>query len=796
MAADSEPGRAFVGRIETVEALRRRFEDARAGTGGVTLLIGDTGVGKSILVADLVRVIRSRGTRLLVGRALPLDDPPPFLLIRAALDSAHDGDAGTSSADARPLGGDQVLIGFAPGLGGEEFTAPVSVETRLLEALGGTATPSDTSREKVLTGIANQFLEFTRHGPTVVILEDLHHADEPSLAAVEFLANQLKNEPLWILATSRPHAALSDSGRARLEGFEGATQARRIVLRPMTAGEVGEYLRQNEPSREFSAAEVARRYSETGGNPLLLQQFDHRFVAGVEAPEAPATELPRLDEEAQRTLDVAAVLGPEFTFALLLRASGEEDEERLAETVDRLVGEGLLLERPGELLAFPDDRLREAAYDLLTESRRRLLHWSVGETLEAMGSGGLATIYALARHFYLGRAGEKSVKYNRLAADIAERALAPEVAREHLARALESQRGLRSKDRDADSELVLELARITEELGHLKESEGILRDFLERERGSLRLSAPRRATLEIFLARVLADEGNMPASSELAKKILAAPGLDDQLLVRVGAHHQLGQALYYEGHYDEAVAHHTTEIELARQVGNPQVLLRAQVWRVAALAMMGQTEQAIVGAREVTQARDRLGSVRESAQAHLFFGDLLSDARSTPAQRTEALEEYAEAIRFAEKAQDPRRVGYALQKTAELLRETQRYEEAVEKVGRAIEILAEIEDQVGLALALKVRGQIAIDQHAYERAEKDLREAFRGLAGLKHTLEEIDVVLRLAQLSEARGDHASARLQVDELERRNLPSLRPDLVVEFERLKRDLAAPGDDGDPP
>jgi tetratricopeptide (TPR) repeat protein len=413
-----------------------------------------------------------------------------------------------------------------------------------------------------------------------------------------------------------------------------------------------------------------------------------------------------------------------------------------------------------------------------------------------MGSGGLATIYALARHFYLGRAGGKSVKYNRLAADIAERALAPEVAREHLARALESQRGLRLEDRDADSELVLELARVTEELGHLKESEGILRDFLEREKGSLRLSAPRRATLEIFLARVLADQGNMPASSELAKKILAAPGLDDQLLVRVGAHHQLGQALYYEGHYEEAVAHHTKEIELARQVGNPQVLLRAQVWRVAALAMMGQTEQAIVEAREVTQARDRLGSVRESAQAHLFFGDLLSDARSTPTQRTEALGEYTEAIRFAEKAQDPRRVGYALQKTAELLRETQRYEEAVEKVGRAVEILGEIGDPVGLALALKVRGQIAMDQHAYDRAEKDLREAFRGLAGLKHTLEEIDVVLRLAQLSEARGDHASARLQVDELERQNLPGLRPDLVVEFERLKQELAAPGDDGDPP
>jgi len=790
MPAESE--RPFVGRAETVGALRRRFEDARAGTGGVTLLVGETGVGKSILVSELARVVRSERTTLLLGRAPPLDDPPPFSLIRAALESATGGAVAPADADA-PVA-ESVLIGFAPRLGREEFRTPVSIETRLLEALAGSGVAGGPSREKVFSSIAEQFLKFTRGGPTVLVLEDLHHADDSSLAAVEYLADQLKREPLWILATSRPLATLSEAGRARLEGFEGATGAHRLVLSPLSAGEVGEYLRLTEPTREFSAAEVARRFSETGGNPLLLQQFDHRFSSGAGAPNRATAELPPLDDEAKRTLDVAAVLGPEFSFDFLRRASGEEDEERLAETVDRLVGGGLLLERPGELLAFPDDRLREAAYELLPESRRRLLHWSAGETLEAMGSGGLAAIYALARHFYLGGAGAKSVKYNRIAADIAERALAPEVAREHLARALESQNALGAVDRDADAELVLELARITEELGHLKEAEGILREFLDRERGSLRLSAPRRATLEIFLARVLTDQGNMPAASELAKKILVAPGLDDQLLVRIGAHHQLGISLYYEGHYEEAVAHHTKEVALARQVGNPQIILRGQVWRVATLAMMGQTAQAIAEAREVTAARDRLGSVRESAQAHLFFGDLLADARSTPAERTEALTEYATAIRFAEQAQDPRRVGYALQKTAELLREQGKRDDALEHVERAIEILREVGDQVGLALAFKVRGQLGIDQRLYDRAESDLREAYQRLAGLQHVLEEIDVVLRIAQLSEARGDRASARLRVTELERLNLGGLRPDLVPEFDRLKAALAAPKEEED--
>ncbi len=548
MAADTESVRSFIGRTEVVAALHRRFEDARAGAGGVTLLVGDTGVGKSALVEDLVRDIRGHGMTVLIGRALALDDPPPFSLIRSAIESEPD-DAAASPGGAAPFGAERILIGFVPGLRGADFPPPVTIEQRLLEALGGTGERVDMSGDRVLTGIADRLLKFTQRGPIALVLEDLHRSDESSLAAIEFLANELQNRPLWILATSRPYASLSESGRARLEAFERATHARRIVLRPMNSGETADYLRLTEPSREFSPSEVARRYSETGGNPLLLEQLDRRTDSTGAVRRPAGTNLPPLDEDAQRTIDVAAVLGSEFPFGLLLRASGEEDEERLTETVDRLVGQGLLIERPGELLAFPDDRLRAAAYARLPERRRRLLHWTAGESLEAMGTGGLSTIYALSRHFYLGQAGKKSVQYNRLAAEIAERALAPEVARDHFSRALESQRTLSSEDHDGESQLVLELARTAEELGHLKEAEEVLRGFLEREKDHTALSARRRATLEIFLARVLADQGDMPGSAELAKKVLASPGLQDQLLVQIGGHHELGLALYYEGQY-------------------------------------------------------------------------------------------------------------------------------------------------------------------------------------------------------------------------------------------------------
>jgi len=791
MAAEAGSRRPFVGRVETVEALHRRFEDARAGTGGVTLLVGGTGVGKSALVADLVRDIRARGVRVLVGRALALDDPPPFSLIRSAIQSALE-DSTLRADEAPTFGGDAFLIGFAPRIGEPMFPAPTGLEERLLEALGETDERGETSRERVWAGIAEQFVEFTRHGPMVLVLEDLHRADESSVAAVEFLANQLQNRPLWILATSRPYASLSEVGRARLEAFESATHARRIVLRPMTSGEVADYLRMSDPSREFSPEEVARRYSETGGNPLLLQQLDRR-ISTTEGAGPPGAALPALDQEAHRALDVAAVLGPEFPFGILLRASGE-DEERLAEAVDRLVGHGLLYERPGELLAFPEDRLREEAYSRLTESRRRLLHRRAGEALEAMGNADLTTIYALARHFYLGRADEKSVQYNRIAAEIANRALAPDVARDHLARALESQRDLNPNDRDTESELVLELARTTNELGRLQEAEGILRDFLDQRKDDPRLAPRSRATLEIYLARVLSDRGDWRAAGEVAQKVLSSPGLETQLLVRLGAHRLLGEALFYEAHYPEALAQHTEEIRLAREAGNERATALGQARRAGVLMMMSQPEPAIAEAREAAAALERVGPARESAQAHLFLGVLITNLPSPTPRHEEAIAEFAEAIRLAEKAQDPRRVGWALFNTADILRDAGQFEEAVEKAERAREILARIGDRFGLVQSIIVRGKIAIDRGEFDLAEADLLEAYRLVRELNAPADEVDVVLRLAQLSYARGDRASARRRVAELERRNLPVIRPDVADDFERLRKALAAREADAD--
>jgi len=801
MTADPGDGRPFVGRVEAVEALQRRFEDARAGHGGVTLLVGDTGVGKTELLANLVRTIRERDVRVLEARAAPLDAPPPFALIRAAIESARSAGAPTPIEEGgRPSEG--FLIGFAPRLDDGAFSPPVQVEDRLLEALDSADEHGAAGRLSLLNGIAAQFLEFTRRGPTVVVLEDLHRADETSLAALEFLSGQFQNHPLWLLATTRPPSALPESRRVRIETFESTTHAERILLRPLNSTEVAEYLFQRDPSRVFSGEEVARRYSESGGNPLLLEQLERRLEGSEIPAPVPGREtsggpnVPPLDELGERVAAAGAVLGPEFPFALLLRASGEE-EETLAETVDHLVASGVFLERPGENLAFADERVRAQVYDSLNESRRRLLHRRVGEALEATGSADLPTIYALARHYHLGKVDEKSISYNRTAAEIALRADAPEVAVEHLGRALESHRRLRPDDWEGETDLVLELAQQVDRVGRLEEAETILRQHLARRNIKSRVSPAIYALTELYLAKILTDRGEWHATERTLRR-MAEPAsvkqLEDHPTVLIAMHRLLGEALYYAGRYPEALAEHTEELRLADAMGNARSRALGEVRRANVLGMMGQHESAITDARNAAKTLEGLGDWSEAAFAHLFVGVVIAGLPAAPPRFPESIAEFAEAMRLGEKARDPRRVAWALFNTADILREMGQLDEAAVQNARSREILERIGDRFGLVNAMIIQGKILTDRGEYERAEVELLDAYRIVRELKAPADEVDVVLRLAQLSYARGDRSSARRRVVELERNHLTTLRPDLAVDFERLKSALAAKeGGDG---
>ncbi len=363
MAAEAGNGRPFVGRVEAVEALHRRFEDARAGHGGVTFLVGDTGVGKSILVDGLVGDIRSRGIRVLEGRAPPLDAPPPFALIRSALESGRSfGDDKGPVVPSAP-GPEGFLIGFAPRMDDAARLVPGPHRGAAPRRARGGGRPRrcdpgpalDRDRRAVPRVHATRPDRPRARGPP---------PGGRTVARGDRAARPPAAEPP---ALDPRHGAPVPGRSPRRDAPVSRGSKRRPTPRSDRPASAHLERGRGVPARVANPAASSRRRRSPAGTPRPAgtRSCSNSSNGGCSAPGTPAPRdrrdrsrapggpaLPSLDEEEQRVVAVAAVLGSEFPFSLLLRASGEE-EERLAEALDRLVGRGLLFERPGELLAFP-----------------------------------------------------------------------------------------------------------------------------------------------------------------------------------------------------------------------------------------------------------------------------------------------------------------------------------------------------------------------------------------------------------------------------------------------------------
>ncbi|MGI0156463.1 MAG: tetratricopeptide repeat protein, partial [Thermoplasmata archaeon] len=252
----------------------------------------------------------------------------------------------------------------------------------------------------------------------------------------------------------------------------------------------------------------------------------------------------------------------------------------------------------------------------------------------------------------------------------------------------------------------------------------------------------------------------------------------------------------YMGRYEDALHEFDELLRLAQTEKDERVAAAALIWRANALAMRGSAEGAFAQARAGAETLERLGDAREAAHAHLFLGVLIAGSGGVATRYPEAIREFQEAIRLAEKAHDVRRLGWSLFNIADILRMAGRLDEANEHNLRSREILERIGDRFGLVQSMIIQGKIGLDRGEYDRAEADLLDAYRLVRELKAPADEVDVVLRLAQLSYARGDRASARRRVAELERQHLPTLRPDIALDFDRLKSALAAKEPSGDAP
>jgi tetratricopeptide (TPR) repeat protein len=753
-------------------------------------------VGKSSFLDATVRDSRDHGFSVFHGRAIGLENPPPFLVLQEAILHAEAGRGASSRNEPvvpqyLTLGPSGGPFGFLPG---DESPAggfgPFAAN--LLSAAEGAEGRYGSERQRLFDDFAEPLFAALRGGPALLALDDLQFADLATVEFLTYLGTRLHDRALWVLVTVTPLERLPPPLREAVSGWVERGIAERLALRPLTERELEEFARWVDPKRVVSSSEVSRWHEATGGIPTLVEQIVRGRELGSRLGRetegrivlAPREFLSGLSEPELRLLTVAAVAGHEFTFALLQQATGEA-EEPLAESLEHFVDLGILRERPGEHFEFAREDLRFELYSRLTGPRRRILHRRVGEAIEGLGAPDLANTFALARHFYLGHVDAKAVTYNRRAAGFATLAHASAVAAVHLDQALDAQRRAFPDDLAGELDLVLQVALERDRLGELAVAERLLRQTLARAPVIAAASEDQRALLRLLLGRVLADQGRWDLAERSVEEALPTVESATDPLLKVYALRLRGEILFYRAEYAEALTYQEEAIGAAERAHNARELAIQRVRWANVLSMLpGRVDEAL-GAYRAAGARLReLDDKSEAAYTALCYGVVLSQH----GKLKEGLAELQGAARLAEEAHDLRRLGWVEFNIADLERARRRLPEAEDHNRRARELLERVGDRFGLGQTYLNEGKVHLLAGDPGLATTALAEAGRLFREQKLPADEIEVLLRQAEVDLARGQLDAARAKLTELDAQGLARIRPDLADDFHEVENRVRA--------
>jgi DNA-binding CsgD family transcriptional regulator len=393
----------LVGRDEELSALSRWLDDARSGRAQLALLGGDAGIGKTRLAAALAGHAREAGTRVVWGRTTELDGAPPYWPWLQVLEQLDE----------------------------PSLLAP------------GTASDPETERFARFEAVAASLRAASAADGLVMILEDMHRADEASLRLLVHVSSRIDTAPILVLVTHRSNPA------DQVPGFVAAVDelARRPITHRVDLGGLSVDAVAKLLDRTTGSAVVQQVADTSGGNPLLVGELARHLAAGGDLATVPRSVRDavrvRLDQRTARCVEVvrvAAVIGRTFPAGLVATAIGRPAVACL-EAIDEAEAAGLVepTDRAGEF-RFVHALVRDAVEATTPTSELPALHQTVAEAIESYEGLGDAHVADLARHWDAASVlGDRSTAAHwcERAAAVADRQLAWEEAARLYDRALE-----------------------------------------------------------------------------------------------------------------------------------------------------------------------------------------------------------------------------------------------------------------------------------------------------------------------------------------------------------------------
>jgi len=317
----------------------------------------------------------------------------------------------------------------------------------------------EQEKRRLFAALARFFLSQAAARPLLLVVEDVHWSDDTSLEFLLYLARHCAREPLLVLLTYRSDE-ISPSLRHWLAQVDRGRLAQEIALTPFTRSETDTMLRAIFAlQRSVQEETLDAIYTLTEGNPFFIEEILKALVVAGEISPAQddwdrkppgKLHIPRsiqdivhqrahqVSESARYVLLLAAVAGRRFDFALLQQVT-HHDGQHLLVLMKELIAAQLVVEESTGQFAFRHALTRQALYADLLAHERKLLHRTIGETMENLYAKELDTrLEDLAYHFYEAGAWEKALEYAQYAGEKAQHMYSPRAAVEHFTRALEA----------------------------------------------------------------------------------------------------------------------------------------------------------------------------------------------------------------------------------------------------------------------------------------------------------------------------------------------------------------------
>ena len=565
----------FVGREAELTQLERILEQVVRGRGGVVLVGGEPGVGKTRLAEEVALLAQQKGMLTFTGHCYEMEGAIPYSPFVEILEAT----AETIPADTLwEIMGDSApeLLRFAP-----------QIQKMFPDIRPPTDLPAEEGRRYTFNSISRYMRRSAAARPIMLILDDLHWGDDSTLLLLEHLALNLHDVPVFIVGTYRDVELAVGRPLARtLELLVRQRAAQRLSLKRLSEDAIKNMLHRLSGSQPPDAL-VGAIYSETEGNAFFVEEVfrhlleegklldaDGTWHADLELDELDVPEgvrlvigrrLERLRPETVKVLAAAAVVGRVFDYDLLPEIQDVADLDPL-EAMDEAERAHLITALKGRVprYSFVHELVRQTLLTDVSLPKRQRLHLQIAQAIEAKHSSDLDRHTSdLAHHLYQAGAAadpSKTIAYLISAGDKALRTAASEEA----LRAYEDALGLVEDDLQR-AKLLYKIGRARRGLRQWQAARAVLEEALEifeqlEERDQVARACQMIAERHMLL-------GEWKKAIEILDRALAKPG--EHTPFSGGALALQAVAYAWYGRYEESIARLEESERIAEEVDHP-----------------------------------------------------------------------------------------------------------------------------------------------------------------------------------------------------------------------------------